>query len=214
METKATVFVVEDDPLVRQYIDLLLRAHSLNTETYPSAEDFLAAYDPSRPGCILLDIRLTGMSGLELQARLVKQHDSIPIIFLTGFGDVESAVTALKAGAIDFIEKPIAEQLLLDDVRLALERDAQTRRQQVQIAECKHRIALLTERQREVAVLLAAGRTMKQIASLLGLSEKTVQVHRAHVLEKLQIATIAELVRLWLAVEESTSVKTPPRNPI
>jgi FixJ family two-component response regulator len=194
--SETTIFVVDDDEAVRRSLRLLVESVGLNTQTYSTAEDFMNAYDPAQSGCLLLDIRMPGMSGLELQSKLAAEGINIPIIIITGHGDVPMAVEAVKAGAFDFIEKPFRDQVLLDDIRKAIEIDAQTRRKQAERDDIMARIALLTPREREVMDLLVIGKSNKGIAYELGISQKTVDFHRAHVLEKMGVDSVVQLVRL------------------
>lgn len=200
MEWDPTVFVVDDDPAVRKSLRRLGESLTLPVETFASATEFLAAYDPRRPGCIVLDLRMPGMSGLELQDRLLLDGVLIPIIVVTAYGDIPSAVRAMKNGAVDFIEKPIRPQALLDRINDALARDRQTREETAEREGFKSRLELLSRREAEVMDLLTQGLTAKEIGVQLGVSHKTVQVHRARILEKLEVNSIAELVRRVLAM--------------
>jgi FixJ family two-component response regulator len=190
-----TVFVVDDDQAVRNCVRRLVESVHLKAEAFDSAEEFLRTYDPARPGCLVLDVRMPGMSGLELQQRLANLGYSIPIVMVSGYGDVTVAVRAMKAGAVSFIEKPFNDHVLLDTIREAIERDVQTRQEQLRAVEIQARIDRLTPREREVMDLLVAGNVSKTVAAKLRLSEKTVEVHRAHVMKKLEAKSIAELVR-------------------
>jgi two-component system, LuxR family, response regulator FixJ len=190
----ATVFVVDDDPAVCKSLETLIRSVGLPAQTFRSAQEFLNGYDPSRRGCLVLDIRMPGMSGLELQRTLRERQMEIPIIIITGHGDVPVAVRALKDGAAEFMEKPFSKQLLLENIREALRKDAERRDHAGKHREVTSKLALLTERERQVMDLVVAGKVSKEIAAQLGLSKKTVDVHRAHVMEKLQVETLAELV--------------------
>ena len=192
----ATIFVVDDDHAVRKSLDVLLRSVGLPVETFRSAQEFLDAYDPARPGCLVLDVRMPGMSGLELQQTLRARGTDIPVIIITGHGDVPVATRALKDGAIEFLEKPFSKQILLEQVREALKRDAAHRSRCSQQQNLTSRLALLTPRERQVMELVVAGKVSKEVAAELGLSKKTVDVHRARVMHKLQVETLAELVEL------------------
>jgi FixJ family two-component response regulator len=179
----------------------LVESVNLNVETFSSAEEFLKAYKPARKGCLVLDVRLPGMSGLQLQQRLREMHYSIPVIIVTGFGDVRMAVDALEAGAVSFLQKPVSDQLLLDTIRQAIEQDLHDRQEQARGAEIRARLAQLTPRQRQVMELLAAGNMSKEIAAKLRLSPKTVEYHRGHVMKKLRAETVADLVRFAVQAE-------------
>lgn len=195
-KSEPTVFVVDDDEAVCQSLSMLVKTIGLNVQTYTSAKNFLDAYDPSQAGCLILDVRMPGMSGLELQSKLAAEGINIPIIIITGHGDVPMAVEAVKAGAVDFIEKPFRDQILLDDIQKAIEIDAQAQREQAESADIEAKLVLLTPREREVMDLLVAGKSNKMIAYELGISHKTVDFHRAHIIEKMQVGSVVELVRL------------------
>jgi two-component system, LuxR family, response regulator FixJ len=199
METEPIVFVVDDDPAMRQSMRWLIESVNLAVETYATAQDFLAAYDPSRPGCLVLDVRMPGMSGLDLQEELNRRQIYVPIIIITGYAEVPTAVRALKGGALDFIEKPFSDQLLLDRIQQAIASDRQTRERNATRAALAARVAQLTPREREVMQLVVAGSSNREIAAELGLSVKTVEVHRARVMEKMKVDSLAELVRLGLS---------------
>ncbi len=191
-----TVFVVDDDQAVRQYLQWLIESVGLRAETYPTARAFLDAYDPATPGCLVLDVRLPGLSGFDLQDELGKRNITLPIIMMTGYGEVPMAVRALKAGAHDFIEKPLDGQLLLDRVQQAVEADLKARRAQVGRSEVVSHLAELTPRQRQVLDGVLEGKPSKIIAAELGLSAKTVDVHRARIMEKLGAQSLPDLFRL------------------
>ena len=196
MDPEATVHVVDDDKAVRESLQRLMESVGVVVETYPSAQAFLDGYDRARPGCLVLDIRMPGMSGLELQEKLADEGIGLPVIIISAHGNVEKAVRAMKAGAVDFIKKPYKGQLLLERIRQALELDARMRRKEEERAEVGARIARLTPREREVMHLLAAGKPPKQIAFELGLSRKTVDVHRGHIMMKMQVDSLVELARM------------------
>jgi FixJ family two-component response regulator len=198
MHSNATVFVVDDDPAIRESLRWLIESVGLNVRVFSTAQEFLEGYDPSTPGCLVLDIRMPGMSGLDLQNELATREIQVPIIIITGHAEVPVAVRALKAGAMDFIEKPFSDQLLLDRILRAIEVDAQSRRVRSEQAEVAARLGQLTPRERQVMDLVIAGKANKVIASELGLSPKTVEVHRAHVMKKMQVASLADLVRLGM----------------
>ena len=194
--TDATVFVVDDDRAVRDGLRQLLQAVGLRVQTYASAPDFLAAYQPDTPGCLVLDIRMPGMGGLDLQAQLVQEGVQLPIIFLTGHGDVPAAVRALKAGAMDFLQKPVNSQSLLDLVQQAIRRDAETRTTSAEQAEITGRLQTLTAREREVLDMMVAGKASKVIAFELVISERTVEFHRGKIMKKMGTRSLAELVNM------------------
>ena len=194
-----TVFIVDDDAAVRDSLGLLLRSVGLASEAFASADEFLAAFDPARPGCLVLDVRMPGMSGLELQARLHERHASLPILFLTAHGDVEMAVMAVKAGAFDFVQKPFRDQDLLDKLQAALAQDTERRRRRADAADVQARIAALTPRERELLEAVVAGKADKEIAQDLGISPRTVEIHRAHVMQKMKADSVTDLVRLVMA---------------
>ena len=196
MPSGSTVFIVDDDATLRKSIRWLVESVGLTVKAYPSAEAFLAEFDASMPGCLVLDVRLGGLSGLDLQQELSQRGSRLPIIVISGFAEVPTAVRALKAGAFDFIEKPFSEQQLLDRIREAIETDRKGRDDEALRKEVEARVALLTRREREVMDMVVAGKASKVIASDLGLSPKTVEVHRARVMSKMQAGSIAELVRL------------------
>lgn len=193
---QSTVFVVDDDEAMRESLTWLIESVGLDVETFSSADEFLTAYYPGRPGCLLLDVRMPGMSGLELQGHLQQQQVTIPVIIITGHGDVPMAVRAMKAGAIDFIEKPFNDEQLLESIRNALSIDDTQRDEQTFKAEIASRLAQLTPRESEVMDMVTSGKSNKEIANSLGVSAKTVEAHRAKVMEKMEAGSLAELVRL------------------
>lgn len=195
------VFVVDDDPAMRDSLRWLIESTGLQVETFADAQTFLARIRPELPGCVVLDVRMPGMSGLDLQAELARRGIGLPTIVVTGHAEVPMAVRAVKAGAIDFIEKPFSDQLLLDRVRQGIEMDRQERDGRARRAEILRRMSLLTQREREVLDLVVGGKANKEIAAALRLSPKTVEVHRAHVMEKMQASSVAELVRLALVAQ-------------
>jgi two-component system response regulator FixJ len=196
MPPEPTVFVVDDDRAMRDSLRWLLESIGLSVRTYPTAADFLQEYDASQSGCLVLDVRMPGMSGLDLQAELMRRGGGLPTIVVTGHAEVPMAVRAVKAGAVDFIEKPFSDQLLLDRVRQALEIDRQDREVRRRREEAQRRLGGLTAREREVLGLVVAGKANKEIAADLGLSPKTVEVHRAHVMTKMNVESLAELIRV------------------
>ena len=195
-QSEPTVFVVDDDSAVLKGLQLLIKSIGMNVEIYLSAQEFLDSYDPVRPGCLVLDIRMPAMSGLELQEMLQKKKIRIPIIIITGYGDVPVAVQAMKKGAVDLIEKPFSDQVLLDRIQNSIAEDIQARQKEAERKELESRLALLTPRERQVMDLVTAGKLNKVIASKLGLSQKTVEFHRNHIMEKMKVDSVAELVRL------------------
>jgi two-component system, LuxR family, response regulator FixJ len=191
-----TVFIVDDDQAIRNSLKWLIESVSMQVETFDSADAFINAYYPGRSGCLLLDVRMPGMSGLELQEYLSSHQIAIPVIIITGHADVPMAVRAMKAGAVDFIEKPFNDELLLESIRHALLLDEKQRDMQSQRAEIATRLARLTPREHEVMVMVTDGRANKEIATSLGVSAKTVEAHRARVMEKMEAGSLAELVRM------------------
>jgi FixJ family two-component response regulator len=195
MRNTPIVFVIDDDAAVRDVIkDLLLSVGHL-VESFASAEEFLARRDPQVSGCLVLDVRLPGTSGLELQKRLVAQKDRIPIIFISGYGDVPMAVQVMKAGAVDFLQKPFREQELLECVQAALRRDTAQREIEEKVSGMLSGYRSLTKREREIMKLVVTGQINKQIAAQVGLSEVTVKIHRAQVMHKMGTPSLADLVR-------------------
>ena len=190
------VFVVDDDESMREALRSLFRSVSLRVETFGSAADFLRSKLPDVASCLVLDVRLPGLSGLDFQAELAKANIHIPIIFMTGHGDIPMSVQAMKAGAVDFLTKPFRDQDMLDAVAAALERDRGRRKDEQRISELQTRFEALTEREREVMELVTAGLMNKQIAGELGLSEITVKIHRGHVMRKMAARSLADLVRM------------------
>ncbi len=206
MTISATVFVVDDDPDVRQSLTWLLESLGVVVKSYDSADAFLEDFDPQRPGCLVLDVRMPGRSGLDLLDELQRRGERIPVIFLTAYGEVPSAVRAIKAGAVDFIEKPYSEQVLLDRIHHALESDRRRRELEAQREQIVERFNALTQRERQVMHMVVAGLPNRRIAADLGLSEKTIEVHRAHVMEKTQAHSLPDLVRMALIVENKAAV--------
>ena len=191
-----TVFVVDDYAPVRSAVSRLLRAAGFAVAAFASPEEFLAQYDPHTPGCLVLDLDMPAVNGLELQRILARKGSVLPIIFLTGHGDVPKSVQAMKRGAIDFLTKPVNDENLLAAVRAAIEKDRALRREQTELSEIRARLATLTPREREVLEHVVTGKLNKQIAADLGTVQQTVKVHRARVMQKMRVQSVAELVRL------------------
>jgi len=195
-EPDPVVFVVDDDPSLRHALTNLLRSVGLRVETFGSAREFLAGPRPDAPGCLVLDVRLPGLSGLDLQRELAAAQIDLPIIFITGYGDIPMTVQAMKAGAVEFLTKPFRDQDLLDAIRQALERDRLARAQRVEMAELRGRFAALTPRERDVFGLVVTGLQNKQVAAALGTSAITIKRHRAQVMHKMRVTALAEVVRI------------------
>ncbi len=206
MTTEPTVFVVDDDAPVRKSLDLLIKSVGLPVETYASAQEFLDHFDPERPGCLVLDVRMPRMSGIELQDHFRAQGVQIPIIFVSGHGDVPIAVRAIRNGAVQFLEKPFSKQLLLEHIHEAMNLDARQREQKAALSEVQSRLDRLTERERQVMDGVVAGKVSKEVAAELGISKKTVDVHRARVMNKLGIESVAELVEMAVKVRPTNEL--------
>ena len=196
MATRSVVYVVDDDASVRKSLDRLIRSAGLAVETFASARDFLAGHHPDLPACLLLDIEMPEITGLELQKKLTALNQYLPIIFITGFGNVPKSVQAMKAGAFDFLEKPFEAATLLDTIHRAIQHDIQIRQQNKDLASIRKRSDSLTNREREVFELVAAGLLNKQIAFQLGITEATIKLHRARIMQKMGAQSLADLVRL------------------
>lgn len=192
----ATVFVVDDDASIRDALSRLMRSVDIHVEVFSSAGQFLSHPVPDTPACLVLDVRLPGFSGLELQQRLTESNSRIPIIFITGHGDIPMTVRAMKAGAIEFLTKPFRDQELLDAVQLALAKDQATIESRAEIEKLQARYAKLTPREKEVMALVVEGRLNKQIAHALGTSEITIKIHRGHVMQKMGAESVPDLVRI------------------
>src|SRR5689334_5088262 len=190
------VFVVDDDSLIREALRRLIRSVGLAVETFSSAQEFLQAKRPDAPSCLILDVRLPGLSGFDLQREMAEAQVNIPIIFITGYGDIPMSVRAMKAGAVEFLAKPFRDQDLLDAISQALERDRERRAQQADVADLRGRYEQLTPREREVMSLVVAGLLNKQIAGELGTSEFTVKIQRGQMMRKMQAESVADLVRM------------------
>ncbi|QKT02931.1 response regulator transcription factor [Ectothiorhodospiraceae bacterium 2226] len=201
MSPKPTVFVVDDDTAVRESLRWLIESVGLDVHTYASAREFLESMEPSQTGCLVLDIRMPGMSGLELQEALAERGSALQVIIVTGHGDVPMAVRAMKAGASDFIEKPFNDQMLLDRIQQLLKKAEDSWETQARRERIMGRYEHLTPREREVMALVVEGKSNKRIALDLGVSAKTIEVHRAKVMEKMEAGSLADLVRMSLAID-------------
>jgi len=201
MSSSATVFVVDDDREVRDALQLLMESVGLVVETYGSAQAYLDRFEPERAGCLVVDVRMPGMSGMDLQARLAAERLHPPIIIITGHGDVPMAVRAVQAGAVDFIEKPFNDQALLDSVHRAIEQDAEQRGEASILADIQACYEKLTPREREVLEQVVAGKRNKVIAIDLDVSQSTVEAHRAKVMEKMEADTLSDLMRMMITLE-------------
>jgi FixJ family two-component response regulator len=194
--TDPVVFVIDDDASVRTALKSLIRSVGLDVEAFASGQEFLQFARPDVPGCLVLDVRLPGMSGLDFQKELTKSEIHLPVIFITAHGDIPMSVRAMKAGAVEFLTKPFRDQDLLDAIQLSLDRDRMRRQQDSEVSELKDRFETLTSRERELLALVISGRPNKQIADAIGTSEVTVKVHRANLTRKMQAESLADLVRM------------------
>jgi FixJ family two-component response regulator len=206
-DSEALVFVVDDDGSVRKALARLIRSVGLNVETFASAREFLAREPHPSPACLILDIRMPGSSGLDLQKELAATGSALPIIFMTGHGTIPMSVQAMRTGAVDFLEKPLEDQALIDAVQEALKKDQRARQAKAELKEIHEQVNSLTPREREVFGLVVTGKLNKQIAFELGTSEKTIKAQRAQVMKKMQANSLADLVRLAVKV----GIKTDPR---
>ena len=210
----SVVFVVDDDSSVHKAIMRLMKSVGLSVETFETAQDFLRSERLDVPGCAVLDVRLPGLSGLDLQRELAARGIKLPIIFITGYGDIPMSVCAMKGGALEFLTKPFRDQDLLDAVEQALERDRASRQQRLEIAELRDRFDALTPREKEVMGLVASGLLNKQIAGELGVSEIMIKVHRGQVMKKMAAGSLAELARMterlgnWVAKDQAAYIKS------
>jgi RNA polymerase sigma factor (sigma-70 family) len=195
-EERPVVFLIDDDASVRDAVTDLLRSVGLGAESFGSTQEFLQSVRPDAPGCIVLDVRLPGPSGLEFQRTLINSHIQLPVIFISGHGDIPMSVRAMKSGAIEFLTKPLHEQELLDAVQAGIERDRLRRQEAEVVAELKERFDSLTPREREVLALVITGRRNKQIAAQANLSEMTVKVHRSQIMRKMRAKSLVDLVRM------------------
>ena len=196
MEQEPIVFIVDDDQSVRKALSRLIKSVDLNVEAFSSADELLKHEHHDGPACLILDVRMPGMSGLVLQAELSRANRTLSIVFITGHGSIPMSVQAIKAGAVDFLEKPFEDQALLDSVNLALKKDRSARQKQAEFSEIQEKVKSLTPREREVFARVVTGMLNKQIAFELGTSEKTIKVHRARVMKKMQADSLADLVRM------------------
>jgi FixJ family two-component response regulator len=194
--SRPIVFVVDDDASMRQALSRLFQSVQLRAEAFASPQEFLQSERPDVPSCLVLDVRLPGVSGLDFQTELLRADVRIPIVFITGHGDIPMTVRAMKAGAVDFLGKPFRDQDLLDAVTAAIQRDQRRRDQENTVADVRAHLSSLTAREREIMALVASGLMSKQIAAQVGLSEITVKVHRSHVMKKMGAKSVADLVRM------------------
>jgi FixJ family two-component response regulator len=201
MEHADTVFVVDDDPAVREALQSLLRSVGLRVELFDSVPAFLAAKKPDVPSCLVLDVRLPGQSGLEFQDELQTENIALPIIFITGHGDIRMSVRAMKAGAVEFLTKPFRDQELLDAIHSAISQDRTRRRRNTRLIALRKSLASMTPREREVMTFVVAGRRNREIAAEIGVSEVTVKAHRAQVMRKMGAASLADLIRMAEALD-------------
>jgi len=202
MKNEPAVFIVDDNQEVREALQLLMESVGLKVQSFSSAPEFLDQFDSSLPGCLVLDVRMPGMSGLDLQAKLAEEPLHPPVIIITGHGDVPMAVKAVQNGALDFIEKPFNDQALLDSVHRALEQDSQQRGEATILADLRTRYDRLTPREREVLERVVAGKRNKVIASEMYVSQSTVEAHRAKVMEKMEANTLSDLMRMMISLEK------------
>jgi FixJ family two-component response regulator len=213
IELPPTVYVVDDEPAVLKSLARLLRAAGFRAETFSSARDFILRHKADAPSCLILDVTMPGFTGLELQQWLARAYNPLPIIFITGYGDVPTSVRAMKAGAVDFLTKPVDEQALLKAIGDALRRDQEARAARAGLASIRERLARLTPREREVLEHVVSGQLNKQIAGDLGTVEKTIKVHRGRVMRKMEVESLAELVRLAEQAGVGRREAQPPHPP-
>lgn len=202
-QQEATVFVVDDDPAIRKSLRWLIESVGLKVQTHELASEFLESYSPDHPGCLVLDVRIPGMSGLELQEKLRERGYDIPVIIVSGYGDVPMAVRAMKAGAVDFLEKPVSDQVLLDYIQKGIERDIQNKANREQNKELVERKATLTRRENEVMKYVVSGFSSREIAEKLNVSFKTVEAHRAKIMKKMQAKSVPKLIQMELQIQGS-----------
>ena len=208
-ETAATVFIVDDDEQIRRYCELIVQHAGLPSEQFGSAREFLDGYDPARPGCLLLDIRMPDMSGLELQQELNRRGAVIPVIFATGVAEIPVAVEAMQHGAFDYLQKPISQEDLLDRVRRALSFDATTRASLLERRQAEERFESLTEREREILAMVVSGLSNKEAAARMKLSARTVEIHRASLMRKTGARNTAHLVRMAMELQIRQGIPNP-----
>jgi FixJ family two-component response regulator len=195
-EAESIVFIIDDDPLYRASTERLVRSVGFSVQSFQSARDFVGSRRPNLPSCLILDVRLPGLSGLDLQRELAEAGVHLPIIFVTGYGDIPMSVQAMKAGAVEFLTKPFRDQVLLDAIRQAIERDRVARQQRAREANLRRRYESLGPREHEVFRCVVSGMLNKQIADELGATERTIKFHRGHIMRKMQAKSLAELVRM------------------
>jgi len=195
-EAESIVFIIDDDPLYRASTERLVRSVGFSVQSFQSARDFVGSRRPNVPSCLILDVRLPGLSGLDLQRELAEAGVHLPIIFVTGYGDIPMSVQAMKAGAVEFLTKPFRDQVLLDAIRQAIERDRVARQQRARDANLRRRYESLGPREHEVFRCVVSGMLNKQIADELGATERTIKFHRGHIMRKMQAKSLAELVRM------------------
>jgi two-component system, LuxR family, response regulator FixJ len=208
--SEPTVFVIDDDPALRKSLRWLMESIGLRVLTFASAQEFLSAYESDQCGCIVLDVRMPGMSGLELQERLREQACELPMIVMTAFGDVPMAVRAMKSGAVHFFEKPVGDQVLLDEVQAALAEDVRRRQEALLHRDAAERYARLTAREAEVLELVVAGLSSREIGVQLGVSFKTVEAHRAKIMRKMDAESVPHLIRLYLDLPKDIRKPSTP----
>lgn len=200
VQLEPTVFIVDDDPAIRKSLRWLIESVGLKVQTYELANEFLESYVPDAPGCLVLDVRIPGMSGLELQERLRERGYDIPVVIVSGYGDVPMAVRAMKAGAVDFLEKPVSDQVLLDYIQKGIERDIKNKQDLVQNKELIERKNTLTRREREVMGYVVSGQSSREIAEHLNVSFKTVEAHRAKIMKKMKAKSVPKLIQMELQI--------------
>jgi two-component system response regulator FixJ len=201
MPAQPTVYVIDDDDGLRTSMRWLLESVGLAVQTFSSGQEFWAVYEPEGTGCLVLDVRMPSMNGLDLQEELARRRIDLPVIVVTGYGEVNMAVRAMRAGAFDFIEKPFSEQVFLDRVWRAIRQHAESRQERAQLAVFRSLLERLTRREREVMRLVVAGKSNKEIAQELGLSSKTIEIHRSQVMKKTESKSLADLIRIGLALK-------------